>query len=457
MNHSRRSFIKWSAGALALAAWRPACLWANEPFAGLTSVGKLKSRSSASIKASPLGVGYETLDRQHFDPVKTYQHAAQLGVKWARCQTGWARTEKTKGQYDFGWLDGVVDGLLKIGIQPWFNLGYGNPLYTTKADATAVGWVPVFDEAAMDGWKKFTAKIAEHFKGRVRHYEIWNEPNITNFWKPGKPDAASYVKLVEQTAPIIRQHAPDAVIIGGAFAGIPMDYIKQCLEAGMAKHIDKMSYHPYRSVPESGYDKEVQTMRQLLAKHDGARVALWQGENGCPSQKGGAGALRDVDWNETRQAKWLTRRILSDLRLEIELTSYFLIVDLVGYRGSTNWKGLLRGKDYTPKPAYFAYQNLCALFDADTLKADLPVQVEGEKVVTASFQRRGEPLYAYWTPESLTKDVPSTKARVTVASKPKSPALLDPLTGQVYRISAFDALPLADYPLIIADQTVFNS
>jgi len=95
MNHSRRSFIKWSAGSVALAALKPSWLWADEPFAGLPTIGKLKPRSSASIKASPLGVGYETLDRQHFDPVKTYQHAAQLGVKWARCQTGWARTEKT--------------------------------------------------------------------------------------------------------------------------------------------------------------------------------------------------------------------------------------------------------------------------------------------------------------------------------------------------------------------------
>ena len=462
MNHTRRTFIKWSASVVALAALKPTGLWGdtNDRFAGfsLTVAGRLTPRPSAAIAASPLSVGYETLDRKHFDPAKTYQLAAQLGVKWARCQTGWACTEKTRGQFDFGWLDEVVDGLLKIGIQPWFNLGYGNPLYTPKADATAVGWVPVFDEAAMDGWKTFAGKIADHFRDRVRHYEIWNEPNITNFWKPGKPDAASYVKLVAQTAPLIRQRVPNAVIIGGAFAGIPLDYIKQCLETGLAKHIDKMSYHPYRPTPESGYDKEVHTMRELLAKHDGARVGLWQGENGCPSQKGGAGALREIDWNEARQAKWLTRRILSDLRLEIELTSLFLIVDLVGYRGSTNWKGLLRGADYTPKPAYFAYQTLCVLFDAETRKADLPVQVEaaGEtKVVTASFRRRGEPLYIYWTPESLTKDVPLQKARVTVANKLKAPTLLDPLTGQVYKITAFDTLPLADYPLIIADENLF--
>ncbi|MBI5821489.1 MAG: beta-galactosidase [Verrucomicrobia bacterium] len=464
MNPSRRAFIKWSAGAAALAAVKPFSLWADtaNPFAGfgLTAVGKLKTRPSSAIKASPLSVGYETLDRQHFDPVKTYQHAAQLGVKWARCQTGWARTEKTRGQYDFAWLDEVVDGLLKIGIQPWFNLGYGNPLYTPKADATAVGWVPVFDEVAMDGWKNFTAKIAEHFKGRVRHYEIWNEPNITAFWKPGKPDAAAYAKLVKDTAPIIRQRVPDAVIIGCAFARVPLDYLKKCLDAGLAEHVDVVSYHPYREVPEAGYEEDVRGVRELLVQHNGSRIKLWQGECGCPSQKGGAGALSKTDWNETRQAKWLLRRIVSDLRMEVELTSYFLIVDLVGYRGSTNWKGLLRGSDYTPKPAFFAYQNLCALFDAETRKADLQVKVEGAgdaAVVTASFQRRGQPLYLFWTPADLTKDVPPQKVTVTVGDKLKSPALLDPLSGRVYRITKFDALPLTDYPLVIADKTAFQT
>jgi len=464
MNPSRRAFIKWSAGAAALAAVKPFSLWADtaSPFDGfgLTAAGKLKTRPSLAIKASPLSVGYETLDRKHFDPVKTYQHAAQLGVKWARCQTGWARTEKTRGQYDFGWLDEVVDGLLKIGIQPWFNLGYGNPLYTPKADATAVGWVPVFDEAAMEGWKKFTAKLAEHFKGRVRHYEIWNEPNLTGFWKPGKTDPAAYVKLVKETAPIIRQRVSDTVIVGCALARMPMDYLKKCLEAGLAEHVDAVSYHPYRELPEVGYEEDVRGVRELLAQHNGSRIKLWQGECGCPSQKGGAGALSKTDWNETRQAKWLLRRIVSDLRMEVELTSYFLIVDLVGYRGSTNWKGLLRGADYTPKPAFFAYQNLCALFDAETRKADMPVRVEGAgdtTVVTARFQRGGSPLCVYWTPADLTKDVPPQKVKVRVGDKLKSPALLDPLSGRIYRITAFDALPLTDYPLIIADKTTFQT
>lgn len=438
----------------------------NEAFAGfgLSPLGRLKTRPSSAIESSPISVGYETLDRRHFEPARTFAHAAELGVKWARCQTGWARTEKSKGVYDFDWLDEVVDGLLKIGIQPWFNLGYGNPLYTPEADETAVGWVPVFSESAMEGWRAFTAALADHFKDRVTHWEIWNESNITAFWKPGKADPESYVKLVGQTAPILRERVAGAVLIGGAFAGVPMEYFKACLEAGLAKHVDKISYHPYRPTPEKGYEGEVKAMRKLLKDHDAEHVALWQGENGCPSKKGSSGALGKEDWTELRQAKWVTRRILSDLRLEVELTSYFLIVDLVGYRGKTNWKGLLRGGEYTPKPAYFALQNLCALFDSDTRRFVLPFTMEGAdeaKTLAAGFQRKGKPMVAYWAAENLMEDVPLKKVKILLGDEElaqmPNPALLDPLTGETYRIASMDSLPLADYPLIIADAGVFES
>lgn len=458
MRCTRRHFVRQAAGALALPLVGAGRVLASpqEAFAqfGLVPIARIAPRPSISIGASPLSVGYETLDRKLFDPSRTFAHAAQLGVKWARCQTGWARTERTPGQYDFGWLDEVVDGLRRIGIQPWFNLGYGNPLYTLGADETAVGYAPVFDDHALEAWKRFTAAIAEHFRGRVRHYEIWNEPNITAFWKPGKPDARLYVRLVAHTAPILRQRVPNAILIGGALAGVPLGYLKECLAAGLAKHVDVLSYHPYREIPEKNYEADVQAMRRLLAQH-GASLRLWQGECGCPSKKGGAGALAQGDWNETRQAKWLLRRILSDLRLGVELTSYFLIVDLVGYRGSTNWKGLLRGLDYSPKPAYFAYQHLCALFDAETRNADIPIRVEGPEAgeaMTVAFLRRGKPLYGYWTPADLTRQTPLRQVRVSLGQALDRPVLLDLLSGQIYRLPGLDRLPLADYPLLIASE-----
>jgi hypothetical protein len=447
-------------------------------------VGKVRPRRSVSIAASPLSVGFETLDRKMFDPQRTYDHLAQLGVKWARAQTGWARTERTKGQYDFAWLDSVVDALRRIGVQPWFNLGYGNRLYTPEApDDSAVGWVPLNSAEAKQAWVNYSRRIADHFRDRVQHWEIWNEPNIRGFWKPKEPRAADYLELVKMTVPEIRCRVPDAVIIGGALAGMPRKYLAECMDLGLGDHVDKISYHPYRPVPEENYEPEVLAWRKLVARHKPG-IKLWQGENGCPSQKGSAGALRQYEWNETRQAKWLLRRILTDLRLGIELTSYFHLVDLVNYNwgsgptGQTNFKGLLRGTDYTPKPSYFAYQCLCALFDSETQRADLTIRfetagegqpVDPDKIHRAGFRRGRHALCAYWWPARLQEDFATRQIRASIGGGPdvgfQTPVLVDPLTAKVYTINTrkdadgllpIDRLPLSDYPLIVADQAVIG-
>lgn len=431
--------------------------------------GRLKARSPSEISASPLSVGFETLDRRLFDPEKACPRLAGLGAKWARCQTGWGRTERQKGIYDFAWLDAVVDALRKAGIQPWFNLGYGNRLYTPQSpDDFAVGWVPLNDDEARAGWGRFVGRIAEHFRGRVRHWEIWNEPNITNFWKPRRPSAEDYVELIRITAPEIRRRIPDAVIVGGAFAGMPTDYFRRCLEAGMADFVDRVSYHPYRPVPEKGYEAEVRAWRALAEKHKPG-LRLWQGENGCPSKKGGSGALGNLEWDELRQAKWVLRRILTDLALEIELTSYYHTVDLVGYRlaaggaGKTNYKGLLRGEDYSPKPAYFAYRSLAAIFDAETRRIDQEIHLSAaEEGATAAFQRRGRPIYAWWVPADLQKGFEAGRTEVSVPEEGlDEPVLVEPISSGVYGLPkarrsggkwTIPDLPLTDWPLLLMDR-----
>jgi hypothetical protein len=376
----------------------------------------------------------------------------------------------------------VVDRLRQIGVQPWFNLGYGNRLYTPEApDASAVGWAPLWSDEARQAWLRFTRALAEHFRDRVKHWEIWNEPNIKGFWKPRTPDAADYVELVRLTAPVIGQVVPGAVIVGGALAGMPLDYLKKCLEHGLGQLVEKISYHPYRPVPEAKYDAEVAAFRDVLTRHN-PKAALWQGENGCPSQPGGAGALKDNAWTERRQAKWLVRRILSDLRLRIELTSYFHLVDLVNYNwgkggsGQTNFKGLLRGTDYTPKPAFFAYQCLGALFDAQTRRADLPLELSApagaapldqQALRTAGFVRGGRPLYAYWWPAGTDEERDVRPSTLKLPDPPEgrldAPVLIDPLTAKVHGLAGavrsgaawqIEQAPLADYPLLVTEKSL---
>lgn len=454
---------------------------ASAIFPGLEPIGRVEPRAGKAVGASPFSVGFETLDRRMFDPERTYDHLFRLGVKWARVQTGWSRSEEEPCLFDFGWLDDVVDRLHGNGVQPWFNLGYGNRLYSPEApDAAAVGWVPLGEPSREKAWLRYVRKMADHYAERVRHWEIWNEPNITHFWKPAKPNPAEYVRLVRMTAPEIRKRVPDAVIIGGALAGISRDFLRESLEAGLGGLVDRISYHPYRAIPEKRYDEDVGHMRRLLAEH-APQVRLWQGENGCPSTAGSAGALRQFAWDEARQAKWLLRRIMTDLRLEIELTSYFHLVDLVQYKpeagatGRANTKGLLRGGDYTPKPSYFAYQCLCALIDAETkkveLRADIRTDREEVKRISADeihqviFERKGKAMLAYWYPADLFEDFTMRQVEMQIQLPEDlsltDPVLIDPLAVRMYRVkrreeagTIFRRLPLTDYPLILAEREV---
>lgn len=76
-------------------------------------------------------------------------------MKWARLQSGWQRTEKEKGVYDFKWLDGIVDKMLEIGVEPWLCLCYGNSLYTDSAKKVfgAVGCPPIKTEEERKAWR----------------------------------------------------------------------------------------------------------------------------------------------------------------------------------------------------------------------------------------------------------------------------------------------------------------
>ena len=80
----------------------------------MKKLGNLKIKSSSEIKESRIGIGFECLDRDLFDPEKCYDLFAQTGTKFARCQTGWAKTEKVKGVYDWVWLDNIIDTLITL-------------------------------------------------------------------------------------------------------------------------------------------------------------------------------------------------------------------------------------------------------------------------------------------------------------------------------------------------------
>jgi hypothetical protein len=392
--------------------------------------------------------------------------------------------------YDFAWLDGVVDNLLRRGVQPWFNLGYGNPVYMPGIPSpTGVGCVPTgYGEECLAGWKKFVAAIASHFLGRVRHWEIWNEPNIDLFWQPSRASGRHYAELVALTAPVIKAADPQAVL-SGCCSDIDIAFIQEGLDAGLGDYLDGFAVHPYATLPEQDYFTRIAAVRRLFRLR-APHMKLRQGECGYPSQT----YHHQDSWlvpyhaSEATQARFVLRRIVLDSMARMETISYFHIVDLIGrvYRLADGKArppirlGLLRGEDYTPKPSYTAFAHMAAIFDGEcraeelyaVLKVDWALRQTGGlpslAPIIGTFTRRDYPLYAYYFPEDLQRGwAGMNNVTLQVLAAPaglrpiENPVLIDALSGAIYaptdRETAatgylqFHGLPLTDYPLIITD------
>ncbi|MBR0219516.1 MAG: beta-galactosidase [Clostridia bacterium] len=439
----------------------------------MKKIGTLRRKRSSEIPSSHVSIGFECVDRQLIRPEMCYDPIGESGIKWARVQTGWARTEQEKGAYDFGWLDDMVDQLLARGVEPWFNVGFGNPLYMRDiTNPTAVGCVPLFyGEETLHAWKNFIRALGCHFRGRVRYYEIWNEANNAGFWYPEKPDGAKLAELVSLTGKIIREEVPGAKIGTCTDGGAREEYIQALFGALKPGELDFYCVHNYDRYPEHGpHAGHFRQAKEALRKAGHTQTALWMGEGGHASWHPlNHWEVREGGGSEHRQAVWQLRRFLLDLDEGTELSSFFQIADMRErvYETSTRAEklpaaqGILNGKVYTPKKSYETISRLSVLLSGDIARTDAVTRVEtesAEEVYTVSYLREGRPCFAYWQVIPLEEERPvRDTCRVVFSDDPASSrVLIDPLDGDVYEIAPGDALPLGEVPLIVCDRDQYE-
>ena len=455
--------------------------------------GHVKAKSAMEVKKSRIGIGFEKLDRAVFDPKKAYDKLANLGVKWVRIQSGWARTEKVKGVYDFSWLDEIVDNLLRRGLWPWMNLVYGNGLYDERAEEVygAVGVPPIYNGEDMKGWLRYVTALVKHFKERVTWYEIWNEPNSRFSWNQ-KPNATEYGKFATATAKALHAADPEVKVVGGAFSRPDIDYVDEALSTGLGAEADAISVHLYKT-DETKIPHLVSAMSAIAHCHN-PKIAVIQGESGSQSRSDGAGALCGGSWTELKQAKQLLRHTVMDLSTEVLFASYFSCMDMIealhgemadkasyldyGYFGVLGAQFDEDGRSigtYEPKPSYYALQNLASMLSDEVTTAALPIKTEclesrrifgwdctDPTIVRIGFKRPdGSAALAYWNATNLMTATCESTLSFTCAGIPGEIRLVDPMTGNVYRLPdtmcewlgshrwRLKNLPLLDYPLFL--------
>ena len=460
-----------------------ACGSYGQPAPGITLplLGKVQPRSSSEIVANNFAIGAETMDRDLIDFTSWKDHLGATGAKKIRLQAGWAKCETEKGVYDFAWLDEIINHVIAQGVEPWLQTSYGNPMYEGGGGIHLSAGLPSSEEA-LRAWDSWVRVMAERYRGKVKIWEIWNEPDNKD-----NNSAEAYAEFYIRTAEVIRKTIPDATLYalslastgekGQAYTDTFLRVLNEQNKLGL---VDEITLHGYTYNPSDVYPA-YERMSHLVANYSD-RITLRQGELGCPSENQSIYALRNYPWTERSQAKWVVRKMMGDLGRDIP-SSYFLIIDIVYTHNheermetpKRNTKGLIKSdlnrKFVAFKASYPAYQHVTAIFDHRlkripvypyTTDSDSSLAIFGYQ--TDYFNQQA--VVIWMDGQTPTNDNTTTPTTITFpAGNFSDPVYVDLRTGNVHDITeenwiksgtqyTFTNVPLYDSPILIADKSI---
>ncbi len=231
--------------------------------------------------------GVNTFLYQEVEEEKVRRSLAMIkeaGFGFIREQVAWQEFERgSKGNYwDERWqretwqsLDRLVRLVEEYGLEMVARVDYppdwSQPPGTTWHAAPPTNY---------EDYGDFVYTLASRYRGRIKYYQIWNEPNLTIEWSLQPVSPADYTRLLKIAYTRIKEADPDAVVIAAALAPTieegplnmsDLTFLRRMYEAGAKDYFDMASLNPYglRSGPDDRRFSPDDTnfSRPILARH----------------------------------------------------------------------------------------------------------------------------------------------------------------------------------------------
>jgi hypothetical protein len=292
----------------------------------------------------------------------------------------------------------------------------------------------------------------------IRHWEIWNEPDLNQFWSG---TVEEYYRLLEVAYQAIKSADPEAtVLLGGlAFFEKPnwlSDLLAQIGGDPAKAYFDVLSFHYYWSIYGTGY--WLWRTRSTLSANGLSHVPIWITESGVPVWDDfpatAYGVPPDSPWRGTmeEQAAYVIQNAALAFHHGVERYYHFMLHDDCG-NAPPDAFGLRQ--NFTPhacnpaqgkrRPSYAAYQlaaeqfrdltplwrakgtgqDQVAFYRADDKSRVLALWATGGVTVTTTISATGDTGRLYWV-EPISSPLGTTGISRTLTLMP---------TGGVYTLT----------------------
>jgi hypothetical protein len=347
----------------------------------LTVAAALAAAPAAARTPGPslFGLNTGTFDPNYSRYLRDLPAARALGARWVHF-TG-SLVKVRGGRPDFAILDSQVAAARRLGLGVLISLG-GSPQACSIRPRPDLSSCPPRGARDLRAYAGYVGTIVRRYRGRVRYYESWLEPNHESFWPTG-PNAAEYAALARVQYPALHAADPRAQLILAGTGGTDLPFLDAVLSAlGGRRAFDLAGAHPYRFPPvapaepkdtalpggESGsldWRGELLATEGLFAAHGYGRPGMWLTEFGWPGSRRASGAYH-LDFAQQAadlQAAYALLRTDPALRF-VQAAFWFNLRDYApGYQNPDpeffGHYGLLENA-FARKPAASAFRRLAA-------------------------------------------------------------------------------------------------
>ncbi|MGU3432710.1 beta-xylosidase [Actinomycetes bacterium M1A6_2h] len=294
---------------------------------------------------------------------RTLTAAADVGARWLRVGIDWSAIEAQPGVLDWSTSDRIVAAAERHGLKPLGIILYTPPWAAVDGvEAGSNKGIP--RDPAQFG--RFSGLAAQRYATSIQDYEIWNEPNIINFFQPA-PNLQAYVSLLKSSYTAIHAAVPGATVVtaglspaGDSASSIaPLTFVQGLYDAGAAPYFDAVGLHPYSypalptTVVEWNLFKIMDRIHQVMVDKGDANKKIWITEYGAPT-----GTSSDAV-SEDFQAESISTAICTARKNGYVAVTFIYTLRDQGTDPNDREDnfGLLH-VDYSPKPSYSAVQRV---------------------------------------------------------------------------------------------------
>jgi hypothetical protein len=306
-----------------------------------------------SAEALHLGIAYgDTLTWLSDDDLAdTLDDAVALGIRWVRGDLSWKNIQPdSPDAYEWERFDRVVDAAQERGLAVLPIVTY-TPPWARPAGCSSEKCAP----ADVDQFAAFAGAAASRYPG-IKTWEIWNEPNYINFWKP-KPDPLAYANLLKLTAASIRKSNPAATVLIGGLANVnssqggmtPQDFLAVLVRSGATLGVGGLGLH-YPNLAR------LQTIRSIFTSAGLPELPIWITEYGAPT--GGEDSLAVTEERQAEIAADAVEKAAADPGVAALI--WHTYHDSGSDPDDSESHYGLRRADGSKKPAYDAFQHAIA-------------------------------------------------------------------------------------------------